>query len=221
MKLKNLLEAIPLETHLAKKYYHGTSSENAFNEILKDGLKPGDVTLAKTTSKAKENLNPVKGHVYITTDIGYAQMYAIGGDLAGSSYMPKDRKYGYLFVIDGAELKDIQPDEDQVGELIYKALNKKIFDPVVSRYVLAASKKLTDRQYKKFMDGEYVMWAHLGKKLLADMPDSDKLHFVNLASNVAHHGNLNFKEAWRIDLAKIPQLKRDGSNFFEQAERVK
>jgi hypothetical protein len=221
MKLKSLFEAIPLETHLAKTYYHGTSLESAFNEILKHGLKPGDVTLMQQTSKAKENLNPVKGKVYITSDIGYAQMYAIGGDIAGSSYLPKDRKHGYLFVIDGAELKDIQPDEDKVGELIYKAFRRELFDPVVSRYVSLASKKLTDRQFKKFADAEYLMWAHLGKKLLQDMSDADKLHFIELSSNIAHGGNLNFKEAWKIDLSKIPELKRDGSNFFDLAEKVK
>ena len=222
MRLINLFEAEPLQTHLEKTYYHGTPSEESFNEILKHGLKPGDITSVKDVSKSKENLNPVKGHVYITSDIGYAQIYAIGGDYAGSTSIKPERKYGYVFVIDGAELKDIQPDEDEVGELIWKVATKETHDPLINvKYIPLLSKKLTDRQFKKFMDGEYVMWAHLGKKLLQDMPDSDKIHFINLASNIAHHGNLNFKEAWRIDLEKIPELKRDGSTFFKLAERVK
>lgn len=37
----------------------------------------------------------------------------------------------------------------------------------------------------------------------------------------ANAGEINFKEAWRIDKVKIKDLKKDGSNFFEIAEKVK
>ena len=65
------------------------------------------------------------------------------------------------------------------------------------------------------------MWAHAGKKLLKSMPDEDKLAFIDAGAHIANAGEINFKEAWRIDKVKIKDLKKDGSNFFEIAEKVK
>lgn len=85
----------------------------------------------------------------------------------------------------------------------------------------SVARALTDGQLKKFKDGDYVMWAHAGKKLLKSMPDEDKLAFIDVGAHIANTGEINFKEAWRIDKAKIKDLKKDASNFFEIAEKVK
>lgn len=220
MLLQDLFEmATPSTAHKAKIYYHGTSSELAGENILKSSIQPGSVVLTKKSVKGP-SLEPVKGKVYVTPDLKYAQIYAIGGDIAGTD-SPRNKGFGYLFVIDGSQLSDIQPDEDSVGELIWKAFQGDRKDPILQRYVNILARALTDGQLKKFKDGDYVMWAHAGKKLLKSMPDEDKLAFIDVGAHIANTGEINFKEAWRIDKAKIKDLKKDASNFFEIAEKVK
>ena len=213
--------ALPSDTHRSVPYYHGTEDANAAKAIMKRGIQPRSVTMIRQDARSRVNLNPVAGKVYITPDIGYAQIYAIGGNIAGTDYIPKDRKYGFMAVINGNELQDIQPDEDSIGEIIYTAMREKSTDPFLLKVINDLRTSLTPNQLAKFRDGEYVMWAHAGKKLLKKMTDSDKLKFIDLGAHVAHEGGLMPSSMWRIDLKFIPNLKTDGSNFFELAKQIK
>ena len=94
-------------------------------------------------------------------------------------------------------------------------------DPVLRRLALLAQDKLTVNQWRKFLDAEYVMWAHAGKKLMPLLSDEQKLHLIDLGAHVAHTGKLMPNAAYRIAFANIKNLKRDGSNFFEYAEKIK
>lgn len=212
--------AAPRDSDRAKVYYHGTSNEKAGEAILKSGIEPGDIVMP-TKHKATKgaNLVPMKGKVYITPDISYAQIYALGGDYAGHDLNKTGT--GYLFVIDGADLQDIEPDEDSVGEMIcYAARGKKYKDELRSLVYLAQD-KLTDGQYKRLLNGEYVMWAHTGKKLMPLIPTEMKLKLIDLGAHVAHAGKLIPKHAYKLDLSHIKDLKKDGSNFIEFAEKVR
>jgi hypothetical protein len=214
--------AAPRDSDRAKTYYHGTSSEKAGQSILKNGIEPGDIALPeRQTGKKGPNLDPVKGKVYITPDLRYAQMYAIGGDMAGSDWKPKGQEYGYLFEIGGNDLEDIQPDEDSIGEMATLAYRGDKHKAELQWLVRLAMSKLTAGQWRKLVDGEYTMWAHTGKKLLPLMSDAQKLQLIELGAHVAHTGKLIPKAAYRIDLNRIKELKRDASNFFDVAEKVK
>lgn len=219
MKLSELFEmATPTSQHKKTKYYHGTDNEVAGEKIINDGfIRPPDLIL-----DTRANLQPVIGKVYITPSLEMAQIYAIGGILAGVDYVPKNRKFGYIFQISSKDLSDIQPDEDSVGEMLYNALTTKT-EPenlLHRKYLYLARRVLTALQYEKFKDGEYLMFAHLGKKLLKTMPDEDKLAFIGMGAHIAHTGKLKIEKAWKIDLQLIKKLKRDGSNFFKLAELV-
>lgn len=124
MKVCDLLEmAKPTSSQLEKTYYHGTPpSVESTRSILKNGIKPPEIDITKKT-RSSYNLTPVEGKVYLTPEIAYAQIYALGGDVAGSSYMPKGRDVGFVFSISGKELLDIQPDEDSIGEMIRRYLH--------------------------------------------------------------------------------------------------
>lgn len=219
MKLDELFEmATPTKEHGKIKYFHGSNDELAAEKIIKDGfLKPRDLEISDKKLKGP-TLEPVKGKVYLTPSLSYAQIYAIGGNLAGSNYISR-KQYGYLFQINGKELTDIQPDEDSVGELIHNELHTPQ-KPFLNTYVNIARRQLTARQFKELENGEYVMWAHAGKKLLKTMSDFDKLKFIELGAHIAHTGNIKIEKAWKIDLTLISKLKPDGSNFFELAERI-
>ena len=75
--------------------------------------------------------------------------------------------------------------------------------------------------YDAIMGGEYDAWAAGGKVLLDEMSDDQKLYLLDFDAHVAHTGNLIPKETWRIDRGKTPELAKDGSNFFDVAERIK
>lgn len=204
--------AMPRDIDLAKKYFHGTSDDKAGKGILTKGINPPDLEFKKKTQ-----LTPVKGKVYITPDIKYALIYAIGANMIGSKlperWIKAGEEYAWLFVIDGKQLKDIQPDEDSIGEMISNKEPMWIYN--------LAKRELTTRQLEKVMDGEYSYWASCGKKLNKIMTDIQKLHLIDAGAHIAHTGNLKPNECWKMHKNDNEKLKSDGSNFFKIAKRIK
>lgn len=192
-------------------FYHGTSNPDAGKSIIKQGLKAPDLT------GKKGFLTPVKGAVYATPHVDYAQIYAIGGDMAGHKWdqerEEKNGRHGYVFKFSGSKLSNIQPDEDSVGEMLYKGhvpwLNH------LAKYHLA------DSTVKKVKEGEYIHWARAGKVLVKRMTPEQKVSLiVHHGAHVANFGDIEPDEAWKIDKRKRHLLKRDGSNFFDHAVKV-
>lgn len=204
--------AVPLEKHKGMDYYHGTEDRASAEGILQSGIQPRDIELGK-----KDFLTPVGGKTYITPNLDYALIYAVGADMVGTklpeAWIEKER-YGYVFVIDGRELLDIQPDEDSIGEMIWSGEGP-------SWLRGRARTVLTQNQYQKVMEGEYIWWAKAGKKMLEKIDDWEKLELIDYGAHVAHTGPLQMRECWRLDKTKNPLLNKDGSNFFEIAERIK
>ena len=221
--------AVPRDSDFAKVYYHGTSIEKNGESILKEGIKIPDLTLRKGKYR------PVDGKVYITPYIFYAQIYAIGGDFAGNNYTPSayeqehGGRYGWMFVIDGNQLKDIQPDEDSIGEILYYSLNRGDIKEHpnynldnLEWLVNMAKNNLTPLQYKKVKNYEdFGDLAMAGKKLVKIMSGKQHLELIDKGAHIAHGGNLIPKEAWKIDKFNVIDLKKDGSNFFDVADKIK
>jgi hypothetical protein len=163
----------------------------------------------------------MKDHVYLTKDIGYAQIYGMAGNIAGTSHskhLENDKKeYGdhfYVFGIHGKNLKNVQPDEDSVGELIHDKSAPRWLHPL-------ASKHLAGSTLDKIKQGEYIYYAKAGKVLNKRMSDAQKAELIqNHNTHIAHAGKIDPDEIYRIHRDKIPLLKRDGSNFFEHAEKI-
>lgn len=200
--------AQPTKELTKKYYYHGTTS-GAASDIAKNGIQPPDLT------NTKENfLTPVSGKVYVTPHIHYAQIYSIGGDVAGSSsWKPKD-EYGHLFSFSGKKLKDVQPDEDNVGEIYTRNTSPDWLTKLVNKHTTSYSRK-------KAKEGEYHHYANIGKRVLPHMSDEQKLELIqHHNAHVAHTGTIIPDRAYRIHRDKIPLLNRDGSNFFDHAEEL-
>ena len=215
--------AAPRQSDLERVYYHGTPKEENAKSIMTNGISTPDL------STRSGPLKPVEGKVYITPKISYASIYAIGGAMAGSEVSPwmlKDYgQYGYVFVIDGQQLKDIQPDEDSVGEMISNGEEDWLDD--LARDSLEYEDYDDEGQdlgynglYDAVMGGEYDAWASAGKIVLDSMTDGQKLELIDLGAHVAHTGNLMPKEVWRFDRNRTIELAKDGSNFFDLAERI-
>ena len=213
MRLKQYITemAMPRDLDLKKTYYHGTDSEKAAKGILRKGISPPDLTTRKGL------LRPVEGKVYITTNLEYATIYAIGANMVGSDtdhiFWNKKEPTAYIFVIYGKQLKDIQPDEDSIGEMIYNQNPEWLHRLATSH--LASSTMM------KIMDGEYAYWAKAGKVLNKKMTDQQKLNLIDAGAHIAHTGALKPKEAWAMPKLDNRLLKKDASNFFKVAKRMK
>jgi hypothetical protein len=216
VKFKEYLQeiaALPIEFK-DKNLYHGTDTIKAGESIFKCGY-----IIAPEIKGKKNKMTPVEGRVYLTPDLKYAVIYTIGANMLGEDLSHwlngKDRedKFGYLFVIDKNDISDVQPDEDSIGEMISNKSPEWLFN--------LAKKYLTNKQFKNVMSGECDDWASAGKKLVKKMVDWQKLELITLGSHIANNGKIKFSEAWKFDKNKCEQLKRDGSNFFKLAERIK
>jgi hypothetical protein len=233
-------EAAPDDNVRAKTYYHGTSSTRAANVVATEGLKGRE-------TQGKGMLAPVAGRVYITSDIAYAIMYALGGNFthamqeAAGDFKDDMRTdpYGYVFVIKGADLVDVQPDEDSIGEF-YSHNSEPITQmgryghPVTVGYKCSLPQSdyagrqlydyigwsMTENQRKRVLDGEYAYFAQGGKRVLKKMPDHLKIEAINRGMHVAHAGTIHPSECWRMLKTDLKLLKKDGSNFFSVAEKI-
>lgn len=205
--------AQPSDTIKNMTFYHGTHREDFANKIMSDGyLKPSETI-------NKSSLTPVLGAAYVTPHIHYAQIYALGGDTAGRKHRDSDiekyGRYGHVFKVSGEKLKDVQPDEDSIGEMIG---NKKGPNWLHS----LANKHVSSGTISKARDGEYSAYARIGKNLVNKMTDSQKLELItHHGAHVANLGKIEPDEVYRIDKTKQHLLKPDGSNFFDHAERIK
>lgn len=215
------------EVDVARTYYHGTRSEEAFKGISAEGLKAPEIT-------DKRKLTPVKGKVYVTPSFPYAMIYALGADMfsqnleTSKTFLLKDGEYGYIFEVPGELLTDVSPDEDSTGQILYYALkgysDKPINDPEHARakreLVDLANKHLTPKQLREVKFGNYVEWAVAGKKLDRVMPDWLKYELLDLEAHVANAGSIKPTKAWRFKKLDAEKINRDGSNFFDYAEEV-
>jgi hypothetical protein len=198
-------------------FYHGTGDSECIDKIWKEGLKP-DLGIYQDRLK---NLEPVKGHVYITKDLKTALTYAIS---------PRNKgEYGYIFVIKGDELKDIHPDEDNIGEAIMEGKFPWL-DSLAKKHLKGIPYEDDDNDYDDLLDGVIdgdsvcEAWALAGKIILPHLNDEQKLQIMSTYDNVAHEGVLFPSEVWKIRLDKVLVKDRgffldyyNISNFFKDA----
>lgn len=201
-----------------RSFWHGASTEEQGRFTLKSGIVP------KNAKQGRGLMAPVAGRSYLTPDLAYGVIYAIGADMAGdslpSSYIEKNGRYGYLFEVSGDDLlgRDVQPDEDSIGDMLNEGLEDSSRCPL---WLLdLARRNLTSRQLRNVRDGLYAYYAASGKKLVRLMSPWQKAELIRRGAHVAVTGGVMLTRAWRIDKLRSPELKKDGSNFFEIAEVV-
>lgn len=219
-------------------FYHGTDGKNLKN-ILKDGFikVPTEELLIEKygTTKDEGTAVPVKGRVYVTKDLGYALMYAIGANMVGekSSGSRLHKKGGIVIV---KPTTPLYPDEDWVGDKFLSPYYDNKFDDKIYKLIKNALEEcnphlleeIEDLQYNDD-DGRYAYLSAdnhttFGKKIIHCLEDLDPETMAEVAShapNLSHAGDLKVEEAWAFDVKTInPKLKKDGSNFFDLATRI-
>lgn len=215
-----LAEAAPTDEMRGQLFYHGVDNTDSAKFVMKNGLKGREI-------QGKQHMAPVAGRSYLAQNLPYAIIYALGGDMAGHKMPPRPGKdpYGYLFVVKGDGLEDVQPDEDSVGEFFYHNSERGQFKGERPSIAYAAWRwiwdSVTPKQRRDMLNGEYSAWAQGGKRAVKNMPDTIKNFLIKNGAHVAASGTLKPIEAWKIAKNKSHLLQKDGSNFFEIAKRVK
>jgi len=148
-------------------------------------------------------------------------------------------RYGYLFVISGDELNLVQPDEDSIGELLSEILNngsgveyysssmtgaykKALADTYLTQEIRRiATRKYSPKTLNRIKDGDYGWIARVGKGIVKELSDISKAKMVEYGFHIAHTGAIIPDEVWKIDKTKVGWIKKDCSNFFEIAKRVR
>jgi hypothetical protein len=205
----------PSEKVKQTKFFHGTSSKESGEGILKSGvIRPG------RDKDSRAHLAPIAGKTYATSSEETAAIYALGGVMMGHDYFGhKEVGTGFVFEIDPESIKDVIPDEDQVGELAVGALRGEVKG--LEWLGRMAEQHATDRQLRRAMDGEYAYWSTIGKKLLKAMSDEMKMELIEKhKTHIAIDGEVKFLRAWAIPQNRSKEIAKDGSNLFEIGTKV-
>ena len=186
------------KTAMAKLLYHGTSNEAAAQKILREGIQP------QKDESPRSMLSPAKGRTYLSPSIGYAAIYALGGDAFGSeegvNHLVKGADpYGYIFQVPSSSLNQAVPDEDSIGEYMGRFLNGELKEPwAVVNNLSAIQRYLTPNQKAKVKAGEYASWAQVGKKLQKYITPECAQWMFDSGAHVANLGGIMPTKAWRF-----------------------
>jgi len=223
---------------MSSTIYHGTSSEKAAQAILKS--KTLNPRIEDFTQE--QNFTPLN-RTYFTTDLPYAMIYALGGDMFGGSspipdFMTKNGEYGYVFVGDNSKIKNHYADEDTVGEIVQDILDGNSDNYNFTSFELGEIEELvgdafdTDIEaddgddeefmtpFERFMDGEVEFFAAVGKYILRYGSARLKVRFRQNSKHHSHDGNISVLSAYRFKKEDANTIKRDGSNFLQHATKI-
>jgi len=214
------------------EYYHGTDEKKLADEIIVEGLQG-------RPEQGKNYFAPIKDRVYLTQELSYAIIYAIGGNMLGSdlsdSLIPQYGQFAYLFVVRQQDLNnDLIPDEDSIGQMVWDFYMEKNGKEVYHdfdyskvdktslgiRLLNWAENNLTPRQkheVKVFMNDEAIL-SHIGKKAIKTLDKGVLDTILQVGGiNVSQGGPVMPSQCWQFDRNLCPQLQKDGSNFFDLA----
>lgn len=201
--------AAPREIDLARDYYHGTGRKEAAESIITNGIQPSSLAIEPTKEILKTQYKgvfiPIENMVYLTRSLETAIRYSMDA--------PYNEDAVYVFVVSGKELKDIQPDEDSVGEFFSAMYNAYNFWQRPDRLPERLKKIMwlynigieALRSYpnvkRKIYDSTQKTKA--GKIILPYLTDKQKLQIIGVGAHIAHAGPLFPKELWIASKGKI------------------
>jgi len=209
---------------LSRDYYHATPDGEAGESILNDGL-----IIPRPGKAGKGFMSPRKDFVYMAPTLYSAAIYALGGVFMGEDYPErywKGSRYGYIFLVHKGDLIDVEPDEDDVGEMATADMNKRGLDWLKSMAEWDAKPTLAKwakrEKLRRAKDGEMAYQSMIGKQLLKRLYDDQKQFLMEMiGANIANRGPVGFDAAWRLDKSRAKEIAEDGSNVLEIAERIK
>jgi hypothetical protein len=217
---------MPREIDKSKIYYHGTKDKNSAIKIAKEGLKPQDIEFLEKKYVIPDNdeagqevdrqYMSISGRVYLTEDLFSAIQYASPG--SGFELEGGNQAKGYVVVVNGNKIEDIEPDEDDVGSIILNIgnyvrsprqypLSFKIRAKHFIELHKIAIKYLGEEYWKKFFNEPQV-----GKIILPHLSDELKHTIIDIGGKIAHVGSIDVDEVWEFDV-------KDYYNLYSQDKK--
>jgi hypothetical protein len=213
-----------------KTWYHGTPLEAAEKIASSRVLKPAEVA-------KKANLAPQAGMVYLTSNLHEGLQYAIfrnGGSFYQSDprMQQLDGKYGALVVISGDDLKNIEPDEDTVADILGHVDRKtnyfrpdspyydRMGDAAMGWLIYLAQKKAPSTYRSYVLNGDYDLGTKLGKVLMKYMTPAQKLQLVLEGGKLGNEGEIPVSEVWKIPFTAVWEIARKPETFRQFSERL-
>ena len=198
--------AMPSSTHIDTFWYHGTSKDK-INKIIQDkALKPSE----SVTKRSRGMMTPVFDKVYLTAKIDEAIGYAYFRSLANTPV--------YLVIVDGKALKDIQPDEDVIADLLQTEDTIKGFE-----WLDRLAKYIDPKLYDKFQKmGDYAYSVSLAKKVVNRLTDEQKIELINKGLKIAHSGKIEISQVWELPPLEKRYDKKEinGDNYQQFGKRI-
>lgn len=190
-------------------WYHGTSMTSAM-AIIKDGkLKPSSLS----TNEKWRNMSPQKGKVYLSANVMDAINYA---------YFRADKKGAAIIIIDTKNLKNFEPDEDIIADLLPAYKQDKDGN---HEYQWLRNK--AELYYPKILNnydekGGYTYGTQLGKLLIKKLNNSEKEKLIQIGYKIAAKGNIKISEVWQLP-AEVKDWRYiiNENNFKELSKRIK
>lgn len=206
-------EPPPRDVETQATWYHGSPKfENAMHAFV-DGIKPHDIK----TLKDDDLIEPRAGVVYLTKRLDYAIRYCVRtwfGQPPSERSLQKWGRYAGLLVVPGSALTEVEPDEDDIGMALMD-------EPERFPWLRELAKKHLDpKLYEKVMGGDISYLAMAGKQLVGKLSQEQMYQIMDRYPQAAAKGVIKPSELWRFDRNLMPQLKEDGSNFFELAKKI-
>ena len=198
--------ALPSPTHIDSFWYHGTSKEY-IDKIIQDGsLKPSEFV----TKRSRGMMTPVFDKVYLTGDINEGINYAYFRSPINTPV--------YLVVVEGKALKDIQPDEDVIADLLQTEDTIEGFE-----WLDRLAKKTDPKLYARFHRmGDYELSTSLAKKVVNKLSDEEKIELINKGMKIAHSGAIEISQVWELPPSDTRMNRGyiNGDNYQDLGKRI-
>jgi len=220
-----------------RRWFHGTDAKNV-DAILRDGI-------AGASPQRKGWFAPLPGRAYLSSDLGYSLIYALGGNMVGtdlSSFSTMFPGRGAIVELTFNTDDDVIPDEDWLGECLAAVISRRRhwnndstdwdwLDGECLHYArrcqAAVSVRTSDQLGRAERLDEAAVQARIGKRVIRELSRTKHgrallLEGASIASSVSvPAGSVRIASVWTFDKMKDnAKLKRDGSNFFSVGKKV-
>jgi hypothetical protein len=212
--LRNLLEitSFPL-SYKGRRFFYGVEKREEALSYFKKGEIP-----------VYSGKKGYAGRNYISDSVVTSCEYA--GCVLGAKYSKKvlqSGRYGYIFVVSSGRLKDIYPNESDVGRFVQKIYDYQYSkDTSISKdyfkFLTWVWEILDRKEQKSIINDDGDSYFTIGKKILENMREDSILWFLdNVASRITNIGNVEFDSVYKVDRFFTSSMDEGGRDFFEKA----
>lgn len=215
--LQDIFEATALPlSYKGKSFYYGVPDRVNALKIWEEGQIP--IFSGKKGYDTRTYLSN-----FLSEACNYADV-TLGRKYAKNTLKSKGR-YGYIFFVSGQELRDIFPNESEIGRFIQEIYNhqydRKDLDPATFRFLTWVWSILDRQAQKSIIYDEADAYHEIGKKVLNDMTDVQILWLLGKKDlRITNEGLVGFSRLYRVDRMSVADFDLEGEDFIQKSFEV-